>query len=271
MAALGAWLALRFGYSTELPFPLVLLGAAMGTGAVGILIGLPALRLSGLHLAMITLMAAAVIALVLTNVHFPNGGHGILGYNSNNFNTPTLRRPSLGAGGPAFYRYVVVVAALMFGLVWLHLRGAAGRGWAAIRQSESSALAAGVNVRAYKLWAFGLAALVAGAGGALVAADAGVTTTQFPAQDSITLLAVVLMAGAYSLWGAVLAGILLQLVPAAFTNWGINPDVLQIVFGLGLIQVLLQSPAGIAGQAPKDIRRVAVWLRRRLALNRRPA
>jgi ABC-type branched-subunit amino acid transport system permease subunit len=100
-------------------------------------------------------------------------------------------------------------------------------------------------------------------GGALVAADAGITVTEFPTQDSIALLAVILMSGAYSLWGAVVAGILLQFMPALFTNWGINPDVLQIVFGLGVIQVLLRSPSGIAGQVPKDLARAVAHLGRR--------
>ncbi len=264
MVGLGAWFGLRIGYATALPFGLVVLAAGLCTVAVGLLIGLPALRLSGLHLAIVTLMAAAVITLVLTNVNFPNGGHGLLGYSSSDFTTPRIARPALGRGNDGYFRYVLGVAALVFGLTWWHLRGRVGRGWAAIRESESAALAAGVNVNAYKLWAFALAALVAGIAGALVAGDAGVTVTQFPTQDSITLLAVVLMAGAYSLWGAVVVGLLLQLAPAAFTTWGIDPDVLQILFGLGVVQVLLQSPTGLAGQLPRDLRRLRRAARRRV-------
>ena len=57
---------------------------------------------------------------------------------------------------PAYYRYVVIVAALMFLLASWHVRSKSGRAWAAIRQSEPAALAAGVNVTLYKLWAFAL-------------------------------------------------------------------------------------------------------------------
>ena len=79
LLALGAWVATRLLYGTGLPFPIVLLMAGLATGVIGVLVGLPALRVSGLHLALITLMFAGAITLVLGLIHFPNGGKGFLG------------------------------------------------------------------------------------------------------------------------------------------------------------------------------------------------
>src|ERR1041385_3829627 len=80
LLAVGGWIALRLGFGTSLPFPVLLLATGVITGVIGTLIGLPALRLSGLYLALITLMAAAAITLALQATNFPNGGSGFLGY-----------------------------------------------------------------------------------------------------------------------------------------------------------------------------------------------
>jgi branched-chain amino acid transport system permease protein len=151
----------------------------------------------------------------------------------------------------------VVVAALMFLLVLVHIRTRPGRAWAAIRQSEPTALAAGINVTLYKLWAFALASFITGvAGGMLAGAVHYLFSISFPTQDSITLLAVVLMGGIYSLWGAIVAALLLQLLPALLHNWGVSPDWLTILFGIGVLQVLTTAPAGLADQVPKDLARL---------------
>src|SRR5919106_701204 len=80
LLALGGWIALRLGFATGLPFPILMLAAGLITGIIGVIVGLPALRLSGLYLALITLMAAAAISIVLQQTNFPNGGSGFLGY-----------------------------------------------------------------------------------------------------------------------------------------------------------------------------------------------
>ena len=74
LLAIGTWIAARFSYLWDLPFPVLLLLTGAITAAVGVLIGLPALRLTGLHLALITLMAAGAVTVILGQVNFPNGG-----------------------------------------------------------------------------------------------------------------------------------------------------------------------------------------------------
>ena len=82
------------------------------------------------------------------------------------------------------------------------------------------------------------------AGGLLAAATGGVNINQFPVQNSIILLAVVLMGGVYSLWGAVVAALLLRFLPALLDDWGLSDRVLTILFGVGVLQVLLTAPGG---------------------------
>jgi branched-chain amino acid transport system permease protein len=255
--AVGAWVAARLLFATSQPYPVVLLEAGIITMVAGTVIGLPALRLRGLYLALITLMLAGAFSIVLETTNFPNGGHGFLGYNGALVHIPPIRRPSIALSDPAYYRYSVVTAALMFALVVVHIKARPGRAWAAIRQSEPAALAAGINTTLYKLWAFALASFITGvAGGVYAGAVQYLYSIDFPAQDSIILLAVVLMGGAYSLWGAVVAALLLELLPALLNNWGVSADWLTILFGLGVLQVLTTAPAGLADQVPRDLARL---------------
>jgi branched-chain amino acid transport system permease protein len=255
--AMGAWVAARLLFATGLPFPIVLLCAGLITMVLGTLVGLPALRMSGLYLALITLMLAGAITVVLQNINFPNGGHGFTGYNGASVHIPPIRRPSVATTDPAFFRYSVVVAIVMFLLVFVHIRGKPGRAWAAIRQSESAALTAGINTTLYKLWAFALASFITGVAGGLVAGSFRyLNSLTFATQDSITLLAVVLMGGAYSMWGAVVAAFLLKFLQALLNDWGVSPDWLTILFGIGVLQVLTTAPRGIVEQLPKDLARL---------------
>lgn len=259
LLAVGAWTATRVLYATGLPFPIVLVIAGLVTGVMGTVVGLPALRISGLHLALITLMFAGAITLVLGVIHFPNGGPGFLGQlpleKLQEFHN--IRRPGIATGDVAYYRYTLVVAATMFLLALWQIAGKPGRAWAAIRESEPAALAAGVNITRYKLWAFALASFMTGVAGGLLAGSAGaLSPVAFPTQDSIVLLAVILMGGIYSVWGAVVAGLLVRLLPALLENWGVSIYLSLLLFGIGVLQVLATAPGGLVDQVPKDLKRL---------------
>ena len=261
LLTIGCWVGARLSFGTSLPCPLLLLAAGGITCAIGILVGLPALRLSGLYLALITLMFAGATTIVLSVTDFPNGGGGFTGRSVTGAlttSTPPVRRPSWATADVAYYRYTVVVCAILFLLALLHIAGKPGRAWASIRESEPAALAAGVNITLYKLWAFALASFITGVAGCLLAAQVGVPRAiTFQTQDSLTLAATALIGGIYSLWGAVVAGIFQQLVPFLFqAQWGINPSFVLIIFGAGLLQVLLTAPGGLSDQLPKDLARL---------------
>ena len=252
---LGAWVGARLLFATAQPFPVVLVEAGLVTMLIGTAIGLPALRMRGLYLALITLMLAGAITVILATVNFPNGGGGFTGYNGGQTHIPPIRRPSIAASDGAYFRYAVLAAIIMFALVIVHLRTRPGRAWAAIRQSEAAALAAGINTTFYKLWAFALASFITGVAGGLLAGEAKyLYSINFTTQDSITLLAVVLMGGVYNLWGAVIAALLLELLPAFLQSLHVSYSWLTILFGIGILQVLTTAPAGLADQFPKDMR-----------------
>jgi branched-chain amino acid transport system permease protein len=102
--ALGAWVAAKLAFATGIPFALVLLLSGLVTMVLGTLVGLPALRLSGLYLALITLMLAGAITVVLTATNFPNGGPGFLSHTESSFGNPSVRRPAIAASDSAYYR-----------------------------------------------------------------------------------------------------------------------------------------------------------------------
>jgi branched-chain amino acid transport system permease protein len=254
---IGAWTGARLLYATAQPFPVVVLEAGIVTMLIGTAIGLPALRMRGLYLALITLMFAGAITVILATVNFPNGGGGFTGYDGNSVHIPPIRRPSIAGTDPAYFRYVVVVALIIFALVILHLKTRPGRAWAAIRQSEPAALAAGINTTFYKLWAFALASFITGVAGAVLAGQSHyLYSINFATQDSIILLAVALMGGVYSLWGAVIAALLMQLLPAVLQSFGVSYAWLTIVFGIGVLQVLTTAPAGLVDQFPRDMKKL---------------
>jgi branched-chain amino acid transport system permease protein len=195
------------------------------------------------------------VALLGTN--FPNGGGGFTGRigGVDILGIRPVRRPDMAVSDASYFRYTVVVCVLMFLLALWHISGKPGRAWASIRESEPAALAAGVNITVYKLWAFGLAAFMAGVAGCLNAANSQQPTIfGFRTEDSITLLATTLIGGIYSLWGAIVAGLFSQLLPFLFqTEWGLNANFLLILFGVGLLQVLLTAPGGLVDQFPRDM------------------
>lgn len=257
LLALGGWVALRIGFATALPFPVVLLCAGATTAVVGVLLSWPALRLSGLYFALITLMAAGAMTILLTQFNFPNGGGGFFGYDASKAAATPLRAPEIASSNVGLFRYALVVVALLFVVVVWHVRGRAGRGWAAIRQDAQSAAAAGVPVTRYKLWAFALASFITGAvGGLLAATGGGLTVYQFPTQDSVILLAVVLIGGIYSFWGAVVAALFARLMPALLSNWGIEPNFSLILFGIGVVATLVSAPGGVAEQLADLLRAI---------------
>ncbi len=272
----ATWVGARLSFATSLPFPVLLLLTGLITMVVGVIVGLPALRLSGLYLALITLMFAGAVTVIVNKFQFPNGGTGFIGHLSS-FDVQSIqsvRRPSDAVNDDAYFRYTVIVCALMFGLALLHVAGKPGRAWKAIRESEPAALAAGVNITVYKLWAFALASFMTGVAGMLYAAQLAIPSPQsFSTQDSITLLATAMMGGIYSFWGAVLAGVFIQVIPYLFTaqglwGWTTDANIITIFFGIGLLQVLLTAPGGIVVQFPRDMANLGrlLWrLGRRLA------
>lgn len=254
LMGVGGWVTLRLNHATALPFEVSLLIGGIAASVLGMVLALPALRMRGLYLALVTLMVAGGFEVVFTSWQFPNGGAGWLGVGTS-FSNP-MRRPMLAQGDAAFLRYALIVAALGFLLIEAHRRSAPGRAWALIRRSEAAALASGVNVTLYKTWAFGLSGLLAGWGGGLLAGSLGLLdAATFRASESVLLFALVVVGGARFWFGAVIAAVLFRVAPGVLNDRGIDPDLALIFFGAALLHAVLTAPDGIGGQLVGLLRR----------------
>lgn len=260
LLGVGGWFALRIAHGTDLPFEVALLGGGVAAALFGLVTGLPALRMRGLYLAIITLMTAGAIQVFISAFSFPDGRGGILGNGAGA--RSMMERPLLAATDAAYFRYAVIVVAICFLLVWLNVQGRPGRAWAMIRRGEICALAGGVNIVAYKVWAFTLAGFLAGISGGLLAGGVGqLDGSAFPASQSILLFAITVIAGAYSWIGPIIAGLLLRAFPALLNDFHLDGNIANIVFGAGLLHALITAPNGIAGQVTDLARKMAKRLR----------
>jgi ABC-type branched-subunit amino acid transport system permease subunit len=254
----GTWVALRLSFAGDLPFVLIAAASGAATMIVGLVITVPAFRLSKLHFGLITLMAAGGAEVFFTTNGFPNGGPGFLGIQGSLDIPRVMPRPQLATSDAAYFRYAVAAAVLVGVVVWLHERGKPGRAWAIVRESAAAAQSVGIDVRAYTSWAVALSCFITGVAGALYAAQVGSATGDgFDASASVVLFALALMGGAFSLGGAVAGGALLQLVPALIVSLGGNGNLGLVLFGIGLMLTLISAPRGIAGQVV-DLARL-VW------------
>lgn len=248
LVGIGGWVTLRVFHAWHPPFEVSLLAGGVAAGVIGVLWGLPAIRMRGLYLALATLMLAGAFQVVITNWSFPNGGGGFLGYMGDKPRVD-IERPPFADGDVGYFIYVAVVLALGLALLERHRHAKPGRAWALIARSELMATASGVEIVFYKTWAFALSGFLAGiAGGLLAACYGGLDANGFPASLSILLFAVSVIGGVVDWAGAVIAGVMFQ-VPPAFLNYlGVNGYFATLLFGAGLIHALITAPTGISGQ-----------------------
>jgi branched-chain amino acid transport system permease protein len=243
----GGWVALRLALTDEVPSLVAILIGGIVAALIGTIVGLPALRVRGLYLALVTLMAAASFYVVVNAVGFPDGGSGFNG-RGGSYNRTKMPQPSFADSPLAYFRFSVVMAALAFLLVMVVVRGRSGRAWSMIRRSQAAAYASGVDVTRYKTVAFALAGFLSGVAGGLGAGFTGsLNTLDFRASQSMLLFGLTLSAGAYHLSGSVIAGFLALVLPRIFTENDISPDLATVIFGLLLMISLTSAPEGAAG------------------------
>ncbi|SDR11972.1 amino acid/amide ABC transporter membrane protein 2, HAAT family [Rhizobiales bacterium GAS113] len=257
LVGVGGWTALRLGHAFGPPFELDILAAGLAASLVGVLFGLPALRLRGLYLALVTLMLAGAFQVIIGATGYPDGGPGFLG-RADATQRLMLQRPEIATSASAYFAYAAIIAGLGFALAEWHRVAKPGRSWALIRKGEDIALAAGVDLLLYKVWAFALAGFLAGLGGALLAGNVGqLDGRAFGASESLSLFALAVVGGVYHWFGALIAGLLLRAVPALLVDFGVDGYVSVGIFGAALLHALITAPQGIAGQIAGLIQRLA--------------
>jgi branched-chain amino acid transport system permease protein len=224
--------------------------AAVACFTVGILVGIPALRLRGLYLALATLGLAGVFPNLVNKLESITGG-------SNGKNIPTrrirLNAPSwtgLRAREDAYiwvYALVVCGAVLAFVLARNMLRSRTGRALLALRDDAVGAAASGVHIARHKVLAFGISAAYAGVAGSLfMFTTSNATGTAYSLNRSVELLTGVVVGGLASLPGSALGGLLVIFLPEWAKDWG-DGTLAGAVYGAALIAIVALYPTGLAG------------------------
>jgi branched-chain amino acid transport system permease protein len=252
---LGAFAMGAFVDHLSMPFPLAVAASFACCWAAGWLLGLPALRVRGVYLALITLGLAVVFPSLAKR--FPAVTGGVTGRPID----ATLDAPAwLGDDHTVTWRYFfcLLVVAIMFVLTGNVVRGRPGRAMRAVRDGETAAATFGVRAVTTKAGAFALSAGLAGTAGALqVVLFPFVSHEQFDAFLSLRLYAAAVVGGVASVAGAVYGVLALILVPSINDAAGLL-DNDTLVFGIGLIVLTLLAPGGIAewvrraGRDPTD-------------------
>ncbi len=252
--------------------------AGLVAGLAGFLFGFPALRLTGLYLALATFAVAVATPAVIKKFEgFTGGGGGIQLFGLEGLTATPKTDPItfestegvtiLGFEITTFndwlYYLSWAIAIVMFAVAWALLRGRMGRAFRAVRDSELAAASSGVNLARYKTLAFGISAFYAGVAGSLLAISTTfVNPDTFPITLSIFLLVGVVVGGLGSLWPLVVGAVFIQFLPLwaqqlngplpdSFGPLSVPnfqaPGAPAVVYGVILILVMLALPGGAAG------------------------
>jgi sulfate-transporting ATPase len=251
LAGVAGFLLSTFAHTWGIPFPVAPLLAALAATVVGVVFGLPALRIRGLFVAIVTLVLAVAIEAVWFQNNSLDGSSG-----GEPIPDPRLFGLDLGIGsGIGLPRigfgllclFVLVVAAVAVA----HLRRSRlGSAMLAVRANERSAAAAGINVVRIKLIGFAIGAFIAGISGCLMAyMQTNVTFETFDALVGLLFFSTVFVAGITSVTGAILGGMgasggLLFVSTNHVVNFG---NWYGVLLGIGVIQTVIFNPEGAVG------------------------
>jgi branched-chain amino acid transport system permease protein len=210
---IGAYAHVYFVHDLGLPWVVSVAAASLVTAAAGVLVGLPALRMTGVYLTIATLAFALIIQEVFSRWDRVTGG-----LKGKPVDKPIVFGVSF-ASDLAFY---FLCLAVLIGALWLTanlLRSPTGRAWVAIRDSEIAAQSMGVNLAVYKTMAFAYSAALMGAAGALFSHKIGFLAPDiFSVLLSIQLLLMVVVGGLGSLHGAIFGAIFVAMLPVLISQ-----------------------------------------------------
>jgi branched-chain amino acid transport system permease protein len=214
------------------------LGAAVA-GAIGYLVGIPALRLQGHYLALATLGLGEIV--LLLNVHWERMTNG-----PNGLDVPAPRLgPMVMSTAGAKYLLVLAAVVVMVAFAANLRRSKLGLILTAVMDSETAAQAFGVRLARYKVFAFALSAFYAGVAGGLYSVVVGfITPYEFGLWPSLWTLTMVVVGGMGYLWGAVLGAIVITALPEVLRGL---KDYQELLYGVLLLVTLVFKPSGLYG------------------------
>ena len=244
--AVGAYASAIFLTRTSLPeaiaFPIGLILGTVIAGLVGILVGIPALRLKGDYLAIITLGFGEIIRVVLINID------SVLGFDFTYGGQSLKNIPKL----TTFFNAFLCVGIVCF-IIHTMMKSKTGRAILSIRENEIAAESCGIDLTYYKTFGFTISAAMAGLAGALYASYLGILNpSTFGFMKSIEILVMVVLGGMGSMLGSVVSATVLTAVPELLRAFS---DYRMIVYSLLLIIVMIFKPSGLFGRYDFSMRR----------------
>ena len=230
-------LTMRFGWSFWLAMPV----AAVGAAIVGVLLGLPSLRLKGFYFALSSLVIQTVLSLGFVYfVNFTNGDTGI-----SQIPPPDIPFTGSAFHGISFDLLVAVAAWLSVVAVWAITHSPFGRRLIAIREDEVLAEAIGIDVVRNKMLVFFVGSLIAGIGGSLSATYVGfVSPRSFDLLASLSIWLMVTFGGRGTIMGPIIGALILAPIPFMLQQYDTLKDV---IYGALIIAVIVLMPSGIYG------------------------
>lgn len=230
-------LAVRLG----LPFIVTFVAAGFVAALFGVLLSLPAMRLRGIYLAIVTLAFAEIVRLMLINLQWLTRGP---------FGLPGIPSPSIFGvnvtGDAGIFILSLLLVLFTIYVVEQVMAYRPGKALLAIREDEQAAAACGIDVFRYKVMTFAVAAFLAGLAGSVYAHYTRfISPDSFTLNESFSVLAMLVLGGLGSTPGALLGAILLTAIPEAFR---FAADYRMLVYGITLTLVILVRPQGILGR-----------------------
>lgn len=242
---IGAYVGAGLAHHLHVSPWLALLAAPLATAVMGFAVGIPALRLRGHYLALVTLGFAEIVRLIATNWLPVTGGP----FGMHDFGQlPGLPAEPTARSQAIYLIYLALVAASVAFMLVLCEQRDAGRAFRAVREDQILAESHGIDIRFYKLLAFVLSAGLAGLAGALYAFYVGlVAPTLASPVTSALIIGMAVFGGLGTIWGPVLGAVLLFLIGEGLRFVGVVYNLIAV--GLVIMVFVIFLPRGLAGLA----------------------
>ncbi|MDQ6523462.1 ABC transporter permease [Nocardioides sp. LHD-245] len=247
----------------DMPFVLAVLLCSAVAALLGMIVALPAFRIRGAQLAIVTIAASLAIERFVFNNYSltPPSGNPIA--DPHLFGVNLAVREGATLSRLSFSLMVLVIVALVIVAFVRLASGDTGRAFLAVRANERAAASVGIDVRQTKLIGFGVSAFIAGLAGCLIGYSAGqLSAESFSVFVGLQILAVTYLGGITSWGGAAVAGVIgpLGIIYVLFHDLFEMGDYYALVSGLALILTAILNPVGMAGATRAQIE----WVRRRI-------
>ncbi len=256
--AVGAMTAAIAGSQFGWPFPLVLVAAALSGAVIGVLAGLPSLRVRGLYFVLSTLAVHYIAVFVFLEYQFRFFDVAGVPYKEATLGPLALNNPV------RWYFFLLPIVMLVYLGLANSMRTREGRAMMAMRDHELAATSAGIDVRILRLKAFAFSSAIASVAGALYAyLLTNVTAEFFGINFAIQFIAMIIIGGMGSLRGSVIGAAVWLLLPSVISGFAAQagettgivhrmlvdnkPQLVQVIFGSLVILLLMFAPGGIAG------------------------